>query len=71
MEKVPFQLSLKACRANANLSQKELAEKLGVSPLTILNWENGIGEPSFSQVKDISSLTNIPMDFIRIADSEK
>lgn len=30
---------LRACRAIANLSQKEVAEKLNVSPSTVCRWE--------------------------------
>lgn len=32
-------ISLEAARVNAGLTQKELAEKLGVSNTTIVNWE--------------------------------
>lgn len=71
MQRVPFQLSLKACRANAGLSQKELAGKLGVAPMTVLNWENGVGEPRLSQVQKISDITGIPIDYIQIVEPHK
>lgn len=35
-------VSLEACRVNAQMKQKEWAEKLGVAPSTISNWENGV-----------------------------
>lgn len=35
-------ISLEACRVNAHMKQKEWAEKLGVAPSTISNWENGV-----------------------------
>lgn len=40
MEDKKYFITLKAARVNAELTQAELAEKLGVSPLTILSWES-------------------------------
>ena len=57
-------ISLKAARVNADLTQKELADKLNVSVDTVLNWESGKTEPKHSQLKQISELSGIPMDFI-------
>ena len=34
-------ISLKAARVAAGMTQKELAEKLGVSRESIVNWETG------------------------------
>lgn len=61
-------ISLEAARVNAGLTQKELAEMLGVSNVTIVNWEKGNSEPSVSQLRTISELSGIPMDFIFIPD---
>lgn len=57
-------ISLEAARVNAKLTQKELADILGVSNATIVNWENGRTEPNLTQLKKISELSGIPMDFI-------
>lgn len=57
-------ISLKAARTNANISQKEMAKILHVSNTTICNWENGLSEPSLSQLRKISELSGIPMDFL-------
>ena len=64
MEVKDIKISLKACRANANMEQKVWAEKVGVSFNTISNWENGKGEPSLSQLRIISELSKIPIDCI-------
>ena len=61
-------ISLKAARVNANLTQRELAEKLNVTIDTVLNWENGRSEPKLSQLRQISELSGIPMDFIFVPD---
>lgn len=34
-------ISLEAARVNANLTQAELAEKMGVSKQSVFDWENG------------------------------
>lgn len=59
-----IKISLTACRVNARLSQKELAEKLDVSMATIGNWESGKSEPPVSKLRIISELSGIPMDYI-------
>lgn len=61
-------ISLEAARVNAGLTQKELANILGISNSTVINWEKGNTEPSISQLKKISELSGIPMDFIFIPD---
>lgn len=57
-------ISLKAARANADMTQKEWADSLNVTVDTVMNWENGKTEPKLSQLKQISKLSGIPMDFI-------
>lgn len=61
-------ISLEAARVNANLTQAKLAKILGVSKTTVCNWENGLTEPSLSQLRKISELSGIPMDFIFVPD---
>lgn len=61
-------ISLEAVRVNAGMSQKEWAKKLGVSNNTVINWEKGNTEPTLSQVREMSLLSGIPMDFIFVPD---
>lgn len=61
--KVP-RISIAACRVNAKLNQRKFAEKVGVSLATVANWELGKTEPDLSQLRTISELSGIPMDFI-------
>lgn len=44
---------LAKARTNANYSQQEVADKLGVSRNTLANWEEGISSPSFDDIMDI------------------
>ena len=61
-------ISLEAVRVNAGMSQKEWAKKLGVSNNTVFNREKGNTEPTLSQVREMSLLSGIPMDFIFVPD---
>lgn len=60
-----FRISLAAARVNADLTQREVAEKLGVSNKTIVNWENGKSAPTFPMLVAMSNLYNVPLDFLR------
>lgn len=59
---------LEAVRVNAQMNQKEWAESLGVSKATVINWEKGDTEPSLSQLRKMSEMSGIPMDFIFVPD---
>lgn len=49
-------------RKKNNLSQEELAEKVGVARQTISKWEIGDTTPDINQVKVISKIFNISID---------
>lgn len=55
-------ITLRAARTNSNLTQKEAAEKIGVSKETISNWENGITSPSVEKFKQIEKIYGISYD---------
>ena len=61
-------ISLEAVRVNAKMTQKEWASRLGVSNSTVVNWEKGNTEPSLSQLREMSRLSGVPMDFIFVPD---
>lgn len=61
-------ISLEAVRVNAKYTQKEWAKILGVSNNTVINWEKGNTEPTLSQLRKMSELSGIPMDFIFVPD---
>ncbi len=60
MEKT--EVTLKAARINSGLDQKEFAKFIGVSNLTVSNWELGKSEPNLTQLKKISEASGIPID---------
>lgn len=61
---IKVNITLKAARVNAGMTQKEWAEALNVTADTVLNWESGKSEPKMSQLQEISRLSKIPMDYI-------
>lgn len=70
LNEVP-RINLAATRVNANKTQKEWAELIGVSLYTVNNWENGKGSPDVNQLRTMSKLSGIPMDFIFCPDNTK
>lgn len=58
MIKVP-KITLKAIRANANLTQAEVADKLNISPSTWSKWENGKSYPNVVEIEKIEKLFDI------------
>lgn len=61
-------ITLEACRVNAKLTQKELADFLGITQQTVSNWERGFSEPSLTQIRKISDVSGIPIDFIFVGE---
>lgn len=57
-----MQITLKAARMNAFLTQKEAAEKIGVTIDTIGNWERGKSFPNALQIKRIEEVYGVHYD---------
>lgn len=55
---------LKEARKNAGLTQTELAEKLCVSRQAITKWESGKGIPDVDNLRTISKVLNVSIDFL-------
>lgn len=61
-----LKISLKAARANANLSQEDVAIALKKSKNTINNWENGRTEIDLGNLKELCNLYSVTIDDIRL-----
>ena len=55
-------MTLEAARRNVKLTQKEAADRLGVSNATICNWEKGTSFPNVQQVEKICELYGVSYD---------
>jgi transcriptional regulator with XRE-family HTH domain len=54
--------ALKAARQKNNLSQAELAEKLGSTPINVSRWERGITSPNPYYRRELCELFQIPSE---------
>jgi len=60
-----FSNNLRFLRKKHNMSQEDLANKLGYKSFTtIQKWESGVSEPSVSVVKQIAEIFGVSMDQI-------
>ena len=57
-------MRLRELRIKSGLTQNEIANKVGVSGQTILNWENGIYEPKISQLIQLADLFEVSVDYL-------
>ena len=60
----PPKISLAAARVHAGLLQEVAAVKLGITPETLRNWENGKTVPGYDKVMEICKLYQYPADYI-------
>lgn len=57
-------LKLKACRAQAGFTQKEVAEFMGSSEKSVVDWETGKSSPTMSKGQRLSELYEIPVEMM-------
>ena len=55
---------LRDARENANLTQEALANLIGVKRAVISKYENGMIEPSVSQLKRIATALNVSVSYL-------
>lgn len=58
------QISLRAARVNVNLTQKEVAEKLGVHQQTIAKYEKDNTKIPMDLLRQLSELYKVKLDHI-------
>lgn len=56
------QITLKAARVNARLTQSEVADKLNISVGTLKNWESGKTFPKQPHIEALCELYNVSYD---------
>ncbi len=54
--------SIRELREGRGWTQLEVANKLGVTPATVYNWERGQFEPKASQLRAIAKHFGVSMD---------
>ncbi|MBE7089476.1 MAG: helix-turn-helix transcriptional regulator [Clostridiales bacterium] len=56
-----FGKSFKQCRKEINLSQKEVAKKLGICQSNISDWENDISRPEYEKLIQLAEIYNVTL----------
>jgi transcriptional regulator with XRE-family HTH domain len=61
---------LRIARRSAGLTQRELAERLDVEPITVSRWERGVTSPSLPRLMRVAELTGTSVsDLVRASDA--
>lgn len=64
MFKMNFHNRLKALRIRSSMTQKELGQKIGVSVVTVRNWESGNKSPSMSAIVSLAKTFCVSTDYM-------
>ena len=59
-----YKITLEAARVNAGLTQKDVADKMGVNRTTIMSWESGKTLPNIAQFDQFCAICKAPKDII-------
>lgn len=59
-----MKMRLKACRVQAGMLIKEVAQAMGVSEMTVINWEKGVYSPEMVVGLKLSLLYKIPLEYM-------
>ncbi len=62
--------TIRQLREERGWTQLELANRLGVTPSTIYNWERGRFEPRASQLRQLAQVLGVKMDDIELVVAE-
>lgn len=62
-------LRLKAARNGKELSQQQVADRLGVKLATVSAWEKGLGDPGVYRLRELARLYGVAADAILWEDS--
>lgn len=62
-DRVPFK-RLTNAREAADLSQKALADILGVDPVSVNRWEHGDSKPNWDYLRKLSKVLNVSIDYL-------
>ena len=68
--KMEFSERLKELRKKANLTQVEVAEKLGISQPAYASWERGVKKPTQDNLVKIVQVLNASVDYL-VGNSEE
>lgn len=59
-----FKITMAAARVNAGMTQAELADKIGVSRISLMAWEQGKHKPKPIYLRLFCEAVGIPQDYL-------
>ncbi len=62
--------TIRELRDERGWTQLELANRLGVTPSTVYNWERGRYEPKVSQLRAMARLFGVSSDDIELVEAQ-
>lgn len=62
---------IKKLREQLNMSQAELAKKIGITRSSVNAWEQGISVPSTQYIVELSEIFNVSTDFLLLSNNAK
>lgn len=57
-----MKLKIKELRSEFQITQKELADKIGNTQRNVCNWENGKSEPDYDSLVKVADLFGVTLD---------
>lgn len=60
----PERRTIRAWRLERGMTQEQLAAAVGVSHISVGNWDNGRAEPSARQLENLAAVFGVRMDQI-------
>ena len=63
--------TIRQARRARGWTQLQLATRLGVTPVTVYNWERGRYEPSATKLRQIARLFGVSMDDVELVEEGK
>lgn len=63
-----IEISLEAARKNAKFTKSQWANELRTKSSTVTKWEKGEAEPTLTQLRRMSELSGIPVDYLFVPD---
>ncbi len=63
--------TIEELRKERGWTQLELAVKLGITPVTVYNWERGKTEPTASRFRQIAQVFGVSMDDIALVGGQQ
>lgn len=64
-------MSIRDAREGKGFSQKELAQRMGVSQPTVCDWESGKKSPASKNLKKLSELLGCTTDYLIMGDDAR